>query len=133
VAQEILQLRGKRVDQRTVGRYRAREGLKPFHVISRPLKTKTHVADRLWLCDWLSEWTEEDFLHLAPSDEFFAYAIHKPNSQNDLIWAKDVDDIAEDERYRAIVRNPTCIGIHGQKAALGVVRERRMMGGWLFP
>lgn len=111
VAQEILQLRGKRVGQRTVGRYREREGLKPFHVIAKPLKSQTHVEDRLWLCDWLSEWTEEDFLHLACSDEFFVYAIRKPNFQNDRVWAKDINDIADDERYREIVRNPTCIGI----------------------
>jgi len=111
VAQEILQKRGKRVGHQTVGRYRQREGLKPFHVIAKPLKTQTHIDDRLWLCDFLSDWTEEDFLHLAPSDEFFVYAIRKPNLQNDRVWAKDVDDVAEDERYREIVRNPTCIGI----------------------
>jgi transposase len=111
VAQEILQRRGKRVTHMTVFNYRQREGLKPFHVIARPLKTQTHIEDRLWLCDWLSEWDEEDFLHLAPSDEFFVYAIRKPNFQNDRIWAKSIDDISEDERYRDIVRNPTCIGI----------------------
>jgi hypothetical protein len=127
VAQEILQVRGKRVSHVTIGHYRRREGLKPFHVISRPLKTKTHIEDRLWLCDWLSEWTEEDFLHLAPSDEFFVYAIRKPNSQNDLVWAMDVDDIAEDERYRAIVRYPTCIGIFvifTAKKLLWVLKEK---------
>lgn len=111
VAREILQQRGKKVGKSTISRYRNRDGLKPFHVINRPLKTQTHIEDRLWLCDWLSEWDEEDFLHLAPSDEFFVYAIRKANSQNDIIWAKSVDDIPEHERYREIVRNPTCIGI----------------------
>jgi len=127
VAQEILQKRGKRVDQSTISRYRTREGLKPFHVVARPLKTQTHIEDRLWFCDWLSDWTEEDFLHLAPSDEFFVYAVRKPNFQNDRIWAKDVDDIAEDERYREIVRNPTCIGIFicfTAKKLLWILKEK---------
>lgn len=127
VAQEILQMRGKRVSHVTVGAYRHREDLKAFHVIAKPLKTQTHVEDRLWLCDWLSEWTEEDFLHLAPSDEFFVYAIRKPNFQNDRVWAKDVNDIAEDERYREIVRNPTCIGIFVMftaKKMLWVLKEK---------
>ena len=48
-----------------------REELKPFHVIPKPLKTETHISDRLWLCDRLKAWTEKDFLHLAPSDEFY--------------------------------------------------------------
>ena len=69
------------------------------------------MQDRLWLCDWLSEWTEEDFLHLAPSDEVFIYSMCKPNYQNDRVWAKNKDDIADDERYHELVRNPSCIGI----------------------
>jgi hypothetical protein len=127
IAQEILQTRGKRVNRSTVGGYRQREGLKAFHVIARPLKTQTHMEDRMWLCDWLSEWTEEDFLHLAPSDEFFVYAIRKPNFQKDRIWAKDMDDIAEDQRYREIVRNPTCMGIFvlfTAKKLLWVLKEK---------
>lgn len=79
------------------------------------------------MCDWLSEWTDEDFLHLAPSDEFFDFAIRKPNFQNDRIWAKDTEDIAEDERYREIVRNPTCIGIFilfTAKKLLWVLKEK---------
>ncbi|CAF1444935.1 unnamed protein product [Adineta ricciae] len=69
------------------------------------------MADRLWFCDWLKDWTEEDFLHLAPSDELFVWAIPRPNHQNDRIWAKSVDDIEEDEHYREMVRNQACIGI----------------------
>lgn len=127
VAQEILQRRGKRVSHVTVLFYRRREGLKPFHVIARPLKTQTHIEDRLWLCDWLSDWDEEDFLHLAPSDEFFVYAIRKPNFQNDRIWAKSIEDVSEDEHYREIVRNPTCIGIFVMftaKKLMWVIKEK---------
>ena len=36
VAQEILQIRGKRVSHMMVSRHRHREGLKPFHVIAKP-------------------------------------------------------------------------------------------------
>lgn len=55
--------------------------------------------------------TEEDFLLLAPADEFFVWLIRRPNYQNDRIWAKSIDDIEEDERYREMVKNQTCIGI----------------------
>ncbi|CAF2527324.1 unnamed protein product [Rotaria sp. Silwood2] len=69
------------------------------------------AKNRLWLCDWLKDWTEEDFLHLAPSDEFYVWVVRRPNYQNDRIWAKSVDDIEEDERYREMVKNQPCIEI----------------------
>jgi hypothetical protein len=59
----------------------------------------------------LKDWTEEDFLHLAPSDEFYVWTVRKPNYQNDRIWAKSVEDIEDDERYREIGKNQACIGI----------------------
>jgi len=127
VVQEILQRRGKRICKETVRQYRQREGLKPFHVLARPLKTHTHNQDRLWISDWLSDWDEEDFLHLVLSDEFFVYAIRKPNFQNDRIWAKRVEDISEDERYLQVVKNPTCIGIFvmfSAKKLMWVIKEK---------
>jgi hypothetical protein len=66
----------------TINNYRHREGLKPFHVILKPLKAETHISDRLWLCNWLSGRTQEDLLHLAPSDEFYLWSVHRPNYQN---------------------------------------------------
>jgi hypothetical protein len=59
----------------------------------------------------LRDWTEEDFVHLAPSDEFFVWAVRRPNYQNDRIWAKSIDDIEEDERYCEMIKNQVCIGI----------------------
>jgi transposase len=111
VAREILEFRGKRVSEATVRRLRHREGLKPFHVIARPLKTETSIEDRLWLYNLLTEWTEADFLHLVPSDKFFIWPIRKPNHQNDRIWSKNIEDIEEDDRYRELVKNPVCVGI----------------------
>ncbi|CAF2061395.1 unnamed protein product [Rotaria magnacalcarata] len=35
--------------------YVTRRRIKPFHVISKPLKSETHISDRLWLCDWLND------------------------------------------------------------------------------
>jgi hypothetical protein len=109
VAREILELRGKRVSEATVRRLRNREGLKPLHVIARPLKTETNIADRLWLCNLLTEWTEADFLHLVPSDEFFVWPIRKPNHQNDRIWSKNIEEVEKDDRYRELVKNPVCV------------------------
>jgi len=34
---------------------------------------------------FVDDWTEEDFLHVAPSDEFYIYVVRKPNHQNDRI------------------------------------------------
>jgi len=127
LAREIAERQKEYVTPRTINNYRLREGLKPFHVIPRPLKLETHISDRLWLCDWLKDWTEEDFLHLAPADEFFVWLIRRPNYQNDRIWAKSIDDIAEDERYREMVKNQTCIGIFVMftaKRLLWVIKDK---------
>ncbi|CAF4830585.1 unnamed protein product, partial [Rotaria sp. Silwood2] len=111
VAKEILEKTKQRVSYVTVHRERHRQGLKPFHVIAKPLKTSTHNEDRKWLANFVANWTEEDFMHIAPSDEFYIYVIRKPNHQNDRIWAKDVEDISTDERYREMVQGARCIGI----------------------
>ena len=111
MAKEIAERHGEYVARRTINNYRHREGLKPFHVIPKPLKTETHISNRLWLCDWLNDWTKEDFLHLAPADEFYVWIVRRPNYQNDRIWARRVEDIEDDERYREMVKHQTCIGI----------------------
>jgi hypothetical protein len=85
VTKEIAEKQKEYVTRRKVNNYRYREGLKPFHVISKPLKSETHISDRLRLCDWLNDWTIESFLHLAPSDEFYVWTVRKPNHQNDRI------------------------------------------------
>lgn len=111
VARDILERTKQRVSHVTVHRERYRQGLKPFHVVAKPLKTNTHIENRKWLADFVADWTEEDFLHIAPSDEFYIYVIRKPNHQNDRIWAKNIEDINEDERYREMVQAARCIGI----------------------
>jgi hypothetical protein len=104
-------VRGKQVSRQSVLNYCKREELKPFHVIAKPYKSQLNIEDRLFFANWLSDKSAEDFLHLAPSDEFFVYAVRKPNHQNDRIWAKNIEDIESDERFREIVKNPVCIGI----------------------
>jgi hypothetical protein len=69
VAKEILEKRGKRVSHMTIYNERYRQGLKPFHVIAKPLKTNTHIEDRKWLAKFVDDWTEEDFMNMAPSNE----------------------------------------------------------------
>jgi hypothetical protein len=108
LVKEIAAKHKEYVTPKTIDNYRHREGLKPFHVIPKPLKTETHISDRLWFCDWLRDWSREDFLHLAPSDEFYVWTIRRPNYQNDRIWAQSIED---DERYREMVKNQACIGI----------------------
>lgn len=93
----------QRVSYVTVHRERHRLGLKPFHVIAKPLKTSAHIEDREWLANFVANWTEEDFMQIASSDEFDIYIIREPNHQNDRIWAEDVEDISADERYCEMV------------------------------
>jgi len=54
----------------------------PLHVIAKPLKTNTHTEDRKWLAKFVADWTEEDFLHIAPSDEFYIYVVRSEDRQN---------------------------------------------------
>ena len=42
---------------------------------------------------------------------FFLECVRRPNYQNDRIWAKSVEDITEDERYREMVKNQSCVGV----------------------
>ncbi|CAF3703691.1 unnamed protein product [Rotaria sp. Silwood1] len=111
LAREVLEKTRQQVNYSTVHREHHRQGLKPFHVISKPLKTKTHIEDRKWLANFVSDWTVEDFLHIAPSDEFYIYVTRKPNHQNERIWAKSIEDISDDERYSEMIQNARCIGI----------------------
>ena len=59
----------------------------------------------------MKHWTEEDFLHLVPSDEFYVWTVRRPNYQNDRIWTKSVEDIEDDGNYREMVKNQACIDI----------------------
>ena len=45
--QRILQISKKNMSGRTVNNYRHRGGTKPFHDIPKPLKSETHISDRL--------------------------------------------------------------------------------------
>ena len=66
------------------------------------------MQDRLWLAHWLKNWTTEDLLHLAPTDEFFIWSIRKPNFQN---LSRTVSEFNDDDHYRKIVLTPACIGL----------------------
>ncbi|CAF1268087.1 unnamed protein product [Rotaria sp. Silwood1] len=111
VAKEIAEKQNECGVRKTINNYRSGERQKPFHVIPKPLKTETHISNRLWFCDWLKYWTKEDFLHLAPSDEFYVWIVRRPNYQNDRVGAKSIEDIEDDERYREMVKNQVCIVI----------------------
>lgn len=111
LAGEILAKRRKIHSREAVRQFLRNEGFKPFHVITKPLKTDLNKENRLFLAEYCQNLEEEDFLHYAFSDEFFIYSIRKPNHQNDRVWALEQEDIPEYEHYRQIVKNPTCIGL----------------------
>lgn len=111
VAREILEKQGETVSRSTIQRYRVKQGLKAFHVLPKPMKSATNIENRLWFCDYLNEWGEQDFLHLAPADEFFIWTVRRPNYQNDRVWALSLEDIESEEHYQELNARPNCIGI----------------------
>jgi hypothetical protein len=72
---------------------------KAFKTQPKPMKTELHRDNRLFFCEFLRDWDDNDFMHLAPSDELFVYSVRKPNRQNDRIWAQSLDDLDEQERF----------------------------------
>ena len=94
MAKEILARRGKKRSKDTIHRFIRKGGYRPFHVVSKPLKTNLNRDNRLFLAEFVKDYDEADFLNFAFSDEFFIYAIRKPNHQNDRVWALDVGEIA---------------------------------------
>jgi hypothetical protein len=111
VAKEVFEKRGEVISPSTVRRYRVKNGLKAFHLIPKPMKSTTNIENRVWFCDYLRQWDENDFIHLAPADEFFVWSIRRPNYQNDRVWSLSLKDIETDERYQDICAKPNCIGI----------------------
>ncbi len=94
-----------------VHRYLRFLGAKPFHQVPSPFISTVNVNDRLWFVNYLSKWDIEDFMNLAPSDEFFIYVSCCPNYQNDWIWTIDIDDIPENVKVRQSSKHPACIRI----------------------
>ena len=99
------------VSKSSIHRHLKREGFTAFHEVPQTLKTAKNRDDRLWFVEFLREWDEEDFLHVAASDEFFIYTLRKPNFVNDRIWARSLADVAVEERFRNCVKHPKCVGI----------------------
>ena len=111
----------------SVYRFLKEEKARDFHVVSSPKITKLNRENRLSFCDYLRNWDENDFLHLAPSDEFFVYAERKPNHQNDRIWALSLEDIAYEDRVKGKSKYPKCIGIFlcfTAKKMMWVIKEK---------
>ena len=103
--------RGTSVSQSTVNRaLRNSLGCKPFRRIRRAWLSETNIQHRLELCESLDEWKESDCMHLAPSDEFFLYAMRKPNQKNDIIWAENREDVW-DLLVAPETRHPVCVGV----------------------
>ena len=111
VAKEISEKHGEVVSPSTIQRYRIKQGLRAFHVIPKPMKSVTHIENRLWFCNRLSRWNENDFMHLALADEFFVWTLRRPNYQNDRVWSFSLEDIETDERYQDVCAKPSCIGV----------------------
>ena len=98
IINEVQRARRKSRSYGTVYRFLKEEKCRAFHIISKPRISVTSMCNRLDFCEFLKDWDENDFLFLAPSDEFFIYSERKPNHQNDRIWAYSIDDIPDSER-----------------------------------
>ena len=84
VASEIMEKRSKKVSKWTIRRFYKKQGIKPLSIIKKPVLTNNNKENRLWFCDFLREWKEDHFLHVAASDEFFIYCTRKSNSKTVL-------------------------------------------------
>ena len=111
VVKDVEKKRGKTRSYGTVYRFLRSEKAKAFHIVTKPKITERGSKNRLQFCEFMRDWDENDFLHLAPSDEFFFYAERKSNFQNDRIWVYSLEDIPRDDRIRQKSKYPTCIGI----------------------
>ena len=110
IVNEVSQARGKKKSYGTVYRFLKEEKARAFHIVTKPKMTEKSVINRLDFCEFLRDWDENDFLHLAPSDEFFVYAERKSNHQNDRIWSLSIDDIPENDRIRQKSKYPNASG-----------------------
>lgn len=108
---EIERVRGKKKSTTTIHRFLHSIGAQAFHQTPAPRISEKNKEDRLWFCDFLKNWDEDDFLFLAPSDEFFVYEDRRPNFQNDRIWAQNINDIPEELKLREKSKHPSCVGI----------------------
>ena len=111
IVKEVERIRRKPRSYGTVYRFLREEKARAFHQISKPKITELGAANRLLFCEFMREWNKDDFMFLAPSNEFYIYAEQKPNYQNDRIWAYAIDDIPEEIRVKQKSKYPICIGI----------------------
>jgi len=70
LAKEILARRRKKRSKDTIHRFIRKSGYRPFHVVSKPLKTNLNRDNRLFLAEFVKDYDEVDFLNFAFSDEF---------------------------------------------------------------
>ena len=111
MASELESVRDKPRNHMTIMRHLRSIGAKPYHEIPKPRLSELNREDRLSFCELLRDWDANDFMHLAPSDEFFIYADRRPNYQNDRIWALSLDDIEGEIRFREKSKHSVCIGV----------------------
>ena len=124
---DILEIRGKRRSYGAIRNFLVSLGAKPFHQTPGPKISQKNKEDRLWFCDYLSNWEDDDFLFVAPSDEFYIYEERRPNFQNDRIWALNIDDIPEEVKVRGVSKHPKCVGVFlmfTAKRLMWVVKEK---------
>lgn len=88
-----------------------REELKPFKYMRVPMLMPGDKHLRLDFKKSLEIWQPDDFLRVAPSDEFYVYSLRRPNSQNDRIWAHHRSDVAH-LLTKPQLHSPTCVGFY---------------------
>ena len=73
LAKEILARWRKKRSKDTIHRFIRKSGYRPFHVVSKPLKTNLNRDNRLFLAEFVKDYDEADFLNFAFSNEFFLF------------------------------------------------------------
>ena len=85
---------GYKTSKSSVHRYlRENLGLQSFKMVKRPKLTPKQRKDRLKFAKEHKNWTENDWKRVLLSDESPFELFHKPNRQNDRVWASSSADV----------------------------------------
>ena len=98
---ERLSRHGHKMSHMTVHNYLSKHlGAKAFKRSKIPKLTDEHIRKRLSFCRERLHWTQEDWKKIVWSDESIFQLYPEGNSKNDIIWAKQRDEVEPVEKMK---------------------------------
>lgn len=110
VAKLLTASTGTEVSHMTILRLWHSEGLKPFRVRREAFSTADVELARVAFAQHVWNWACRCWRCLVPGDEFYLHTVHRPNGQNDVVWARNRSDVED------LLRSPqlayhACVGL----------------------